>query len=123
MRVVKYILLYNVCRLTIDKINAHVHQYDTQLYYVEKEKLERISGKNAHQVRNLLIVPFCSWCVHTVGNCNGCWAFTIQGTSSSSIWHVSYYLCVVNYNIHTSGGMHKTDVNISKKKSKGVNIT
>ena len=52
-----HVLLYNVCRLTIDKINAHVHQYDTQLYYVEKEKLERISGKNAHQVKSLLNIP------------------------------------------------------------------
>ena len=60
-------LLYNVCRLTMDKINAHVHQYDTKLYYVEKEKLDRISGKNAHQVKrfidNLQNNSFHAWCV------------------------------------------------------------
>ena len=38
----------------MDKINAHVHQYDTKLYYVEKEKLDRISGKNAHQVKRFI---------------------------------------------------------------------
>lgn len=38
----------------MDKINAYVKQYDTAIYYVEKEKLERISGKNAHQVDYIL---------------------------------------------------------------------
>ena len=77
----------NVLRTALDKINDYVKQTDTKIYYTQKEKLEQVSGRNAHQVQcitcvsNVTITYACTY----VGNCNGCWAFRIQDFSSDSI--------------------------------------
>lgn len=49
------------------KISAHVKQYDTKIYYVEKEKLEQVSGKNAHQV-HFVEKSFVSFVTYFVGD-------------------------------------------------------